>query len=212
MQNQSYFFSNSYFSQILILLTKDSECLSKVCYWNSKYSNSVQASAAVHFVHLETDLQCPEWQKIWFFYSQTWTENSVRNNVCSPIETFLHLIIQPAQAPQLFPQLWWGALGKHLWKCWAVYLSIAQIAIAPPPTPRTQTGTLGHFIFGPIWANLSNHRFDGTKVPQSILASLNTLLNKSKCPFELQFSLHKCPKPSWQAFWPPHNQANAHLN
>ena len=27
-------------------------------------------------------------------------------------------------------------------------------------------------------------------------------------PFELQFSLHKCPKPSWQAFWPPHNQAN----
>ena len=49
-------------------------------------------------------------------------------------------------------------------------------------------------------------------MPQSILASLNTLLNTSKCPFELQFSLHKCPKPSWQAFWPPHNQANAHLN
>ena len=49
-------------------------------------------------------------------------------------------------------------------------------------------------------------------MPQSILASLNTLLNTSKYPFELQFSLHKCPKPSWQAFWPPHNQANAHLN
>ena len=49
-------------------------------------------------------------------------------------------------------------------------------------------------------------------MPQSILASLHTLLNTSKYPFELQFSLHKCPKPSWQAFWPPHNQANAHLN
>ena len=45
-------------------------------------------------------------------------------------------------------------------------------------------------------------------MPQSILASLHTLLNTSKYPFELQFSLHKCPKPSWQAFWPPHNQAN----
>ena len=30
-------------------------------------------------------------------------------------------------------------------------------------------------------------------------------------PFELQFSLHKCPKPSWQGFRPPQNQANAHL-
>ena len=28
--------------------------------------------------------------------------------------------------------------------------------------PRTQTGTLGHFFSGPIWANLPNHRFDGT--------------------------------------------------
>ena len=30
----------------------------------------------------------------------------------------------------------------------ALYLGIAQIAIAPPPF--TQTGTLGHFISGPI--------------------------------------------------------------
>ena len=30
-------------------------------------------------------------------------------------------------------------------------------------------------------------------------------------PFELQFSLHRCPKPSWQGFRPP-NQANAPLN
>ena len=42
-------------------------------------------------------------------------------------------------------------LGKaQLKKCW-VYLGIAQIAIAPPPF--TQTGTLGHFIPGPTWAN-----------------------------------------------------------
>ena len=34
-------------------------------------------------------------------------------------------------------------------------------------------------------------------MPQSIPASFNTLLNTSKCPFELQFSLHKCPIPSW---------------
>ena len=25
-------------------------------------------------------------------------------------------------------------------------------------------------------------------------------------PFELQFSLHKCPKPSWQGFRPPKNK------
>ena len=49
-------------------------------------------------------------------------------------------------------------------------------------------------------------------MPQSILASLHTLLNTSKYPFELQFSLHECPKPSWQTFWPPYNQANTHLN
>ena len=30
------------------------------------------------------------------------------------------------------------------------------------PPPRTQTGTLGHFFSGPIWANLPNHRFNGT--------------------------------------------------
>ena len=35
--------------------------------------------------------------------------------------------------------------------------------------------------------------------------------NKRKCPFELQFSLHKCPKQSWQGFRHLQSQANAHL-
>ena len=41
--------------------------------------------------------------------------------------------------------------------------------------PLCQPGTQGHFIFGPNWATLSNHRVDG----------------------------YKCAKPSWQAFWTP---------
>ena len=57
-------------------------------------------------------------------------------------------------------------LGKPQFEKCRVYLGIAQIAIAPPP--RTQTGTLGHFIFGLISANMSIHRFDGAFVPQSI--------------------------------------------
>ena len=44
-------------------------------------------------------------------------------------------------------------LGKPHWKRRRVYLGIAQIAIATPPPPFTQTGTLGHFISGPTWAN-----------------------------------------------------------
>ena len=48
-------------------------------------------------------------------------------------------------------------------------------------------------------------------MPQRILASLKSLVNKRKYLIELQFSLHKCPKPSWQGFRPPQNQANAHL-
>ena len=40
-------------------------------------------------------------------------------------------------------------------------------------------------------------------MPQRILASLKSLVNKRKCLIELQFSLHKCPKPSWQGFRPP---------
>ena len=39
-----------------------------------------------------------------------------------------------------------------------------------------------------------------------------TLLDTSKCQFEVQFSLHKYPKPSWQWFRPHQNQANACLN
>ena len=37
-----------------------------------------------------------------------------------------------------------GALGKHHYKTRRPYLGIALIAFAPPP--RTQTGTLGHFL------------------------------------------------------------------
>ena len=48
-------------------------------------------------------------------------------------------------------------------------------------------------------------------MPQRILASLKSLVNKRKYLIELQFSLHKCPKPSWQGLRPPQNQANAHL-
>ena len=39
-------------------------------------------------------------------------------------------------------------LGKHLSICPHLYVGIAQIAITP--TPRTQTGTLGHFFSGAI--------------------------------------------------------------
>ena len=100
--------------------------------------------------------------------------------------------------------------------------------------------TLGHLIFGPNWATLSNHHVDGYKCSKpswqpfwpphnQAYAHLN-LDNSSlnKCPkppwqafwtppqssnyqFELQFSLHKCPKPSWQAFWPPTIKQIAHL-
>ena len=49
-------------------------------------------------------------------------------------------------------------------------------------------------------------------MPQTILARILTPLQSSKYPFELQFSLHKCPKPSWQAFWPPTIKQIAHLN
>ena len=49
---------------------------------------------------------------------------------------------------------------------------------------------------GPFWRQWKYR----LTLPQRILASLNSLLNKQKCPFELQFSLHKCPKPSWQGF------------
>ena len=70
-------------------------------------------------------------------------------------------------------------LGKPHGKSCRVYSGIAQIAIAPPPF--TQTGTLGHFISGPTWAN-------------------------HLMPFELQFSLHKCPKPSRQGSIPPKNK------
>ena len=37
-------------------------------------------------------------------------------------------------------------------------------------------------------------------------------LFSGQMPFDLRFSLDKCPKPSWQGFRPPLNQGNAHLN
>ena len=67
-------------------------------------------------------------------------------------------------------------LGKPHWESCRVYSGIAQIAIAPPPLPPfTQTGTPGHLYLGRL----------------------------EQMPFELQFSLQKCPKPSWQGFRPP---------
>ena len=39
-------------------------------------------------------------------------------------------------------------------------------------------------------------------MPQRILASLKSLVNNGKYLIELPFSLHKCPKPSWQGFRP----------
>ena len=63
----------------------------------------------------------------------------------------------------------------------------------------------------PAWYDHLVPTMHPVKVKFFILASLKSLLNKRKCPIELQFSLHKCPKPSWQGFRPPQNQANAHL-
>ena len=40
-------------------------------------------------------------------------------------------------------------------------------------------------------------------MPQRILASLKYLVNNGKYLIEPPFSLHKCPKPSWQGFRPP---------
>ena len=107
-------------------------------------------------------------------------------------------------SPEASRKFW--CLGKPPWNCLQVQMVIARIAIAPPPF--RQPGTLGHFIFGPNWATLSNHRVDGYKCPKPSWQAFWTPPQSSNYPFELQFSLHKCPKPSWQAFWPPHNQAN----
>ena len=47
-----------------------------------------------------------------------------------------------------------SVLGKPQFEKCRVYLGIAQIAFDPPPPPPfTQTGTLGHFISVPTWAN-----------------------------------------------------------
>ena len=57
-----------------------------------------------------------------------------------------------------------------------VYLGIAQIAFDPPPSLKRAR-----------WGTLFPGRLE-------------------QMPFELQFSLHKCPKPSWQGFRPPKNK------
>ena len=46
-------------------------------------------------------------------------------------------------------------------------------------------------------------------MPQRILASLKSLVNKRKYLIELQFSLHECPKPSWHIFF---NQFSLGIN
>ena len=43
------------------------------------------------------------------------------------------------------------------------------------------------------------------KVPQTILARVQTPQKETNTPLSLDnSSLNKCPKPSWQAFRPPH--------
>ena len=66
------------------------------------------------------------------------------------------------------------ALGKPQFEKGRVYLGIAQIAIGPPPPSLKRA----------LWGTLFLDRLE-------------------QMPFELQFSLHKCPKPSWQGFRPP---------
>ena len=87
------------------------------------------------------------------------------------------------------------AKRKHHWNLYAVYLGISQIAIAPLPSLHSywKWGTffmvdLIKFVNAPFWRTTKH---------------LCTLLNKSKYPFELHFSLHKCPKLSWHRFRPP---------
>ena len=70
-----------------------------------------------------------------------------------------------------------------------VYVGIAQIAITPP-LPRTQTGTLGHFFLGRFERLCQITVLRVYIVPQRILASLKSLVNKRKYLIELQFSLH----------------------
>ena len=48
----------------------------------------------------------------------------------------------------------------------------------------------GNVIYGPWMINGHSGLWDRIQISQSILASLNNLLNKSICPFELLFPLH----------------------
>merc|ERR550517_898570 len=72
-------------------------------------------------------------------------------------------------------------LGKPQCEKCRVYLGIAQIAIDPPPPPPPPPPPS---LKRALWGTLFPDRLE-------------------QMPFELQFSLHKCPKPSWQGFRPP---------
>ena len=74
------------------------------------------------------------------------------------------------------------SLGKTLFKCRALHLGFAQIAIGPPPHAQPFFRT-----------NLKFVRSFLHSCHQSILASLNTFLYTSKCILELQFSLQTKP-------------------
>ena len=76
-----------------------------------------------------------------------------------------------------FAQCIWSECSMSIfWNKPTVHCNVSRLA------------TSGHFFSRPIWANLSNQRFENPGKPQL----------PSYCLFKLQFSLHKCPKPSWQ--------------
>ena len=113
----------------------------------------------------------------------------------------------------------------HCFSTWSVAASkgcfLAPVApgfctVLPSANHQQHTGVKGVFLF-----RVGFHRTAEIKPARKglkmhsgwrILARLESLLTKRKCPIELQFSLHKCPKPSWQGFRPPQNQSNARLN
>ena len=66
-------------------------------------------------------------------------------------------------------------LGKPLFEKWFLYMGIAQIAF-DPPTPLSQTGTLG-FFFRQTWGF-------SIKVPQAIRANVYTSPPNWQCLFE----------------------------
>ena len=110
--------------------------------------------------------------------------NDRYNNICKTSETHFQKVNPSENCCWVkFKRLWLETsaifpcvLGKPQFEKCRVYLGIAQIAFDPPPSLKRAR-----------WGTL----FPG---------------RPKQMPFELQFSLHKCPKPSWQGFRPPKNK------